>query len=41
MVDWTGLLNWSTKHHDGTQTTRPDFKQMSKEERDWLEAAMK
>ena len=38
-IDWTGILAWSTKHHDGTNPS--NFKPMSKEDRDWLEAAMK
>jgi len=32
-------LAWSTKYHDGTHPS--NFKPMSKEDRDWLEAAMK
>jgi len=39
MEDWNGLLNWSTKYHDGTSAS--DAKPMSKEDKDWLEAAMK
>jgi len=41
MVDWQGLLNWSTKHHDGTAPTRPDFQQMSDTDKKWLEEALK
>ena len=39
MVDWNGLYNWSMQYHDGTQPS--DFKQMSAEDRKWLEEAMK
>lgn len=39
MVDWNGLYKWSMEHHDGTRQS--NFKAMSKEDRDWLEAAMK
>lgn len=38
MVDWPGLLAWSTKYHDGTHTS--EFKQMSDEDRAFLEKAM-
>ena len=41
MVDWQGLLNWSTKYHDGTGPSRPDFQPMSDTDRKWLEEAMK
>lgn len=37
--DWQGLLNWSTKYHDGT--TDSNIEPMSKEDKEWLEAAMK
>eukprot|EP00747_Dinoflagellata_sp_TGD_P168394 gnl/TRDRNA2_/TRDRNA2_194663_c0_seq1.p1 gnl/TRDRNA2_/TRDRNA2_194663_c0~~gnl/TRDRNA2_/TRDRNA2_194663_c0_seq1.p1 ORF type:complete len:306 (-),score=72.99 gnl/TRDRNA2_/TRDRNA2_194663_c0_seq1:73-990(-) len=37
-IDWAGLLNWSTKYHDGTKPS--EFKQMSEEDRKFLEAAM-
>ena len=37
--DWNGLLAWSTKYHDGTKAS--DVQPMSKDDRDWLEAAMK
>ena len=40
MVDWNGLFNWSVNHHDGTGTTRPDFEQMTPEDKKWLEQAM-
>jgi hypothetical protein len=39
MVDWNGLYKWSMQHHDGTEPS--NFKAMSKEDRDWLEAALK
>lgn len=39
MADWTGLLNWSTKYHDGTGATK-DFQAMSGEDKKWLEEAM-
>lgn len=35
---WPGLLAWSTKYHDGTQPS--EFKQMSDEDRAFLEKAM-
>jgi len=41
MVDWQGLLKWSLGFQDGTHETSKEFKPMSKEDRDWLEAAMK
>lgn len=41
MVDWNGLYNWSMKYQDGTQETSSSFKAMSKEDRDFLENAMK
>lgn len=41
MVDWNGLLNWSTKQHDGTGPSRPDFAPMSDSDRKWLEDALK
>ena len=37
--DWNGLLAWSTKYHDGTKPS--EVTMMTKEERDWLAAAMK
>lgn len=40
MVDWQGLFNWSTQYHDGTSATRPDFAPMTKEDKEWLAAAM-
>ena len=39
MVDWSGLLNWSTKYHDGT--TASTAEPMSQEDKQWLEDAMK
>lgn len=38
MVDWPGLMNWSTKYHDGTAPS--NFKQMTQADRDFLQAAM-
>lgn len=38
-VNWPGLLAWSTKYHDGTAPS--EFRQMSDEDRKFLEAAMK
>lgn len=40
MIDWNGLLAWSTKHHDGTAASRPEFSPMSKEDAAWLAEAM-
>ena len=39
MVDWNGLFKWSMSYQDGTKPS--EFKAMSKEDRDWLEEAMK
>lgn len=39
MVDWNGLFKWSMNYQDGTSPT--EFKEMSKEDREWLEAALK
>lgn len=39
MVDWNGLYKWSMEHQDGTKPS--NFTAMSKEDRVWLEAAMK
>ena len=39
MEDWNGLLNWSTKYHDGTKDS--NFEAMSQEDKVWLENAMK
>lgn len=39
MEDWQGLLNWSTKYHDGTKDS--NVEPMSQEDKEWLEAAMK
>lgn len=38
-IDWQGLLKWSLNYHDGTAPS--NFQPMSKEDQDWLEAAMK
>jgi len=38
-IDWQGLLNWSTKYHDGTAPS--DVQPMSEEDREWLQQAMK
>ncbi|CAI2371665.1 unnamed protein product [Moneuplotes crassus] len=38
-IDWAGLFNWSAKYNDGTKKT--NFSPMTKEEREWLEKAMK
>lgn len=37
-VNWPGLLAWSTKYHDGTAPSQ--FKQMTEEDRRFLEKAM-
>lgn len=37
MVDWKGLYNWSMKYTDGTKPS--DFKQMSKEDMDFIQNA--
>mmetsp|Transcript_70644 Transcript_70644/g.169291 ORF Transcript_70644/g.169291 Transcript_70644/m.169291 type:complete len:294 (+) Transcript_70644:88-969(+) len=37
-VNWPGLLAWSTKYHDGTKPS--EFKQMSQEDKEFLEKAM-
>jgi hypothetical protein len=37
-IHWPGLLAWSTQYHDGTAPSQ--FKQMSDEDRKFLEAAM-
>ena len=39
MVDWNGLYKWSMQYQDGTKPS--EFKAMSKEDREWLEEAMK
>jgi len=39
MVDWPGLLAWSTKYHDGTEAGK--FEKMSDEDKAYLEKAMK
>jgi hypothetical protein len=38
-VNWSGLLAWSTKYHDGTKDTS-EFKAMSEEDRNFLMGAM-
>lgn len=40
-IDWSGLFNWSMNYNDGTAPTRPDLQPMSKEDKEWMEAAMK
>jgi len=37
-VQWKGLMEWSTKYHDGTKESQ--FKMMTPEDRAYLEAAM-
>eukprot|EP00913_Durusdinium_trenchii_P009266 g8707.t1 len=37
-INWPGLLAWSTKYHDGTAPSQ--FKQMTEEDRKFLEKAM-
>jgi len=39
MVDWNGLFKWSMDYQDGTKPSQ--FKEMSKEDRKWLEEALK
>ena len=39
MPDWSGLLGWSTKYHDGTKPS--EFQPMSDEDKKWLTEAMK
>jgi Zn-dependent M16 (insulinase) family peptidase len=39
MVDWNGLYKWSMEYQDGTAPS--NFKAMSKDDRQWLEEAMK
>jgi hypothetical protein len=38
MVDWAGLLKWSLQYQDGTHAS--EFKEMSKEDREWLQEAL-
>mmetsp|Transcript_24497 Transcript_24497/g.57872 ORF Transcript_24497/g.57872 Transcript_24497/m.57872 type:complete len:322 (+) Transcript_24497:29-994(+) len=38
MQKWTGLLDWSTRHHDGTVPS--EARPMTKEDRDFLEKAL-
>ena len=40
MVDWNGLLKWSMQFQDDG-TTPSQYKEMSKEDRDWLQEAIK
>lgn len=39
LPNWTGLLGWSTKYHDGTSSSQ--FGPMDSERREWLEKALK
>ena len=39
MVDWNGLFKWSMNYQDNTHASQ--FKEMSAEDRKWLEAALK
>ena len=39
MVDWKGLFEWSLQYNDGTKPS--EFKEMSKEDREFLEGALK
>jgi len=39
MVDWNGLFKWSMQYQDGTH--KSEFKEMSKEDQQWLEGALK
>lgn len=39
MVDWNGLFKWSMNHQDGTSESK--FTEMSKEDRKWMEDALK
>ena len=41
MVDWQGLLKWSISLQGQDNTAPSQFQAMTKEDRDWLEAAMK
>ena len=38
-IDWSGLLAWSSKQHDGTKKAS-DFKPLSDEDKDFLEGAL-
>lgn len=38
MIDWEGLLKFSLKYTDGTK--KSEFKEMSLEDKRWLEEAM-
>jgi hypothetical protein len=38
-IDWSGLLNWSTKYHDGTAPTK--IQPLTDEEKLWLTEALK
>ena len=38
LPNWTGLLGWSTKYHDGTSASQ--FGPMDPERREWLEKAL-
>lgn len=37
-INWPGLLSWSTRYHDGTAPSQ--FKEMTEEDREFLEKAM-
>jgi hypothetical protein len=39
MVDWNGLFKWSMEFQDGTRPS--EFKEMSKEDKIWLQEALK
>jgi len=39
MVDWAGLFKYTMQYQDGTAPSQ--FKEMSAEDRKWLEDAMK
>ena len=43
MVDWPGLLKWSTQFHDEdiTEEERKNIRPMDKERREWLTEALK
>lgn len=39
MVDWQGLFKWSMQYQDGTHPS--EFKEMSQEDKIWLQEALK
>ena len=42
MVNWQGLLKWSLTISGDEDRTKPsEFREMKKEDKEWLEAAMK